>query len=216
MSAVFWRSKRKSLAIFFAVGSLVLTVACGSEASEPAGSSEQSVAAAPSATVGQSLSIATPAPVSPTDTESPKTVATVGSGSGVPTTAAATTESSSATAVPPVQKAGSQSSTPVAPAATAGSQSSAPVVPAVTAGSQSGLSPTVAANETVVAPSGPNAISPPRSEPPAETPVLVNTPGPVANLAPDFRLPSIQGPEYALSDFRGEQPVLVVFYRAYW
>jgi len=47
-------------------------------------------------------------------------------------------------------------------------------------------------------------------------PVLVNTPVPVANLAPDFRLPSIEGAEHTLSDFRGEQPVLVVFYRAYW
>ena len=47
-------------------------------------------------------------------------------------------------------------------------------------------------------------------------PVLINTPVPVTNLAPDFTLPSIQGTEYTLSDFRGEQPVLVVFYRAYW
>jgi len=35
-------------------------------------------------------------------------------------------------------------------------------------------------------------------------------------LAPDFTLPSIEGPEYTLSEYRGKQPVLVVFYRAYW
>jgi peroxiredoxin len=52
--------------------------------------------------------------------------------------------------------------------------------------------------------------------PQSTEPVLINTPVPVANLAPDFTLPSIQGTEYTLSDFRGEQPVLVVFYRAYW
>ena len=54
------------------------------------------------------------------------------------------------------------------------------------------------------------------SGPNIDTPVLVNTPGPVAMLAPDFTLPSIEGPEYTLSEYRGKQPVLVVFYRAYW
>jgi hypothetical protein len=53
------------------------------------------------------------------------------------------------------------------------------------------------------------------SQPPAD-PDLVNTPVPVSNEAPDFTLPSIQGSEYTLSSFQGEQPVLVVFYRAYW
>ena len=47
-------------------------------------------------------------------------------------------------------------------------------------------------------------------------PVLINTPGPVALLAPDFTLPSIDGQEYTLSELRGKQSVLVVFYRAYW
>ncbi len=47
-------------------------------------------------------------------------------------------------------------------------------------------------------------------------PPLINTPGPVANIAPDFTLPSIQGPEYTLTQFRGEKPVAIVFYRAYW
>jgi hypothetical protein len=53
--------------------------------------------------------------------------------------------------------------------------------------------------------------SPPPTEPP-----LINTPVPVANTAPDFTLPSVQGVEYTLSQFRGEKPVAVVFYRAYW
>jgi hypothetical protein len=53
--------------------------------------------------------------------------------------------------------------------------------------------------------------SPPPTEPP-----LINTPVPVANTAPDFTLPSVQGGEYTLSQFRGEKPVAVVFYRAYW
>jgi len=47
-------------------------------------------------------------------------------------------------------------------------------------------------------------------------PPLVNTPGSVTSTAPDFTLPSIQGAEYTLSQFRGEKPVVVVFYRAYW
>ena len=38
----------------------------------------------------------------------------------------------------------------------------------------------------------------------------------ISTMAPDFTLPSIQGPEYKLSDFRGKQPVVIVFYRAYW
>ena len=38
----------------------------------------------------------------------------------------------------------------------------------------------------------------------------------ISTVAPDFTLPSIQGPEYKLSDFRGKQPVVIVFYRAYW
>ncbi|MBT4126191.1 MAG: redoxin domain-containing protein [Chloroflexi bacterium] len=47
-------------------------------------------------------------------------------------------------------------------------------------------------------------------------PPLINTPAPVSNLAPDFTLPSVQGDEYTLSSFRGDKPVAVVFYRAYW
>jgi len=72
--------------------------------------------------------------------------------------------------------------------------------------------PTSTTSTTVSTPSAPEIETPPM---PTET-VLINTPVPVANLAPDFTLPSIQGTEYTLSDFRSEQPVLVVFYRAYW
>ncbi len=57
-------------------------------------------------------------------------------------------------------------------------------------------------------------VEDPTAEP--TEPPLVNTPGPVSNIAPDFTLPSIQGSEYTLSQFRGEKPVVVVFYRAYW
>ena len=62
--------------------------------------------------------------------------------------------------------------------------------------------------------SPPTSVSNP-SPPPTEPP-LINTPVPVANTAPDFTLASVQGVEYTLSQFRGEKPVAVVFYRAYW
>ena len=58
--------------------------------------------------------------------------------------------------------------------------------------------------------------SPPVAKSDPIEPPLVNTPGPVTSSAPDFTLPSIQGSEYTLSQFRGEKPVVVVFYRAYW
>jgi hypothetical protein len=66
--------------------------------------------------------------------------------------------------------------------------------------------PTAVADETPT-----QAALPEPTEPP-----LINTPVPVANTAPDFTLPSVQGPEYTLSSFQGEQPVAVVFYRGYW
>ncbi|MBT3995224.1 MAG: redoxin domain-containing protein [Chloroflexi bacterium] len=75
-------------------------------------------------------------------------------------------------------------------------------------------------SESVAATPVPNtpaaAASPSTTIPDPTEPPLVNTPGPVSNIAPDFKLPSIQGAEYTLSQFRGEQPVVVVFYRAYW
>jgi hypothetical protein len=68
------------------------------------------------------------------------------------------------------------------------------------------------------APTAPTATPVPTQTPaplPTE-PVLINTPVPIENLAPDFTLPSIKGDEYTLSQFRGKQPVVIVFYRAYW
>jgi len=57
----------------------------------------------------------------------------------------------------------------------------------------------------------PTVIAPVATEPP-----LINTPVPVTNAAPDFALPSVQGPEYTLSQFREDKSVAVVFYRGYW
>jgi len=68
--------------------------------------------------------------------------------------------------------------------------------------------PTPAPTESIEA-TKPAIVEP--TEPP-----LINTPSPVANLAPDFTLPSVLGNEYTLSQFRGDKPVAVVFYRAYW
>jgi hypothetical protein len=96
------------------------------------------------------------------------------------------------------------------------STTSAIVTPApniATATQVTSISPDEAAVETPAKPT-PTAMA---QAPEPTEPVLINTPVPVtADLAPDFTLPSIQGTEYTLSDFRGEQPVLVVFYRAYW
>ena len=52
--------------------------------------------------------------------------------------------------------------------------------------------------------------------PSVSDPPLINATIAVTNTAPDFTLPSVQGVEYTLSQFRGEKPVAVVFYRAYW
>ena len=35
-------------------------------------------------------------------------------------------------------------------------------------------------------------------------------------LAPDFTLPNANGPEVTLSELSAEQPVILVFYRAFW
>ncbi len=95
-----------------------------------------------------------------------------------------------------------------------GKQVSAALSATATVGLESEPSSAVAATETATSTPTPSTES--VSESGDDTPVLVNTPGPVSVLAPDFTLPSIQGPEYTLSEYRGKQPVLVVFYRAYW
>ena len=81
--------------------------------------------------------------------------------------------------------------------------------------------PTDAAEDLVtsaptIAPTSPD--TPQAKEPTAEPtePPLINTPGPVLNTAPDFTLPSVQGTDFTLSQFQGEKPVAVVFYRGYW
>ena len=78
------------------------------------------------------------------------------------------------------------------------------------------------------APAPPTATEAPATPPPAPTPqptpapVSKATAAPTAPPAPalptaaDFSLPSAQGPQYALSSFAGQQPVVVVFYRAFW
>lgn len=38
----------------------------------------------------------------------------------------------------------------------------------------------------------------------------------VSDSAPGFTLPSATGPEVSLVDFRGEESVVLVFYRAFW
>ena len=77
------------------------------------------------------------------------------------------------------------------------------------------------------APAPPTATDTP-APPPAPTPEPTATaaPEPAATSAPppaparpaavDFSLPSAQGPQYTLSSFAGQQPVVVVFYRAFW
>lgn len=67
------------------------------------------------------------------------------------------------------------------------------------------------ANVAPVATETPAQVAPVATEPP-----LINTPVPVVSGAPDFALPSVQGPEYTLSQFRDDKAVAVVFYRGYW
>ncbi len=39
---------------------------------------------------------------------------------------------------------------------------------------------------------------------------------PVGTIAPTFSLPAIDGSTVALAQFRGKQPVVLVFYRGWW
>ena len=50
----------------------------------------------------------------------------------------------------------------------------------------------------------------------APTAAPTEPPAPARPTAVDFSLPSAQGPQYTLSSFAGQQPVVVVFYRAFW
>jgi len=88
--------------------------------------------------------------------------------------------------------------------------------------------PTVEAASTATeAPAPPTATDTP-APPPSPTPQPTPTPAPQPAATPtpppaparpaavDFSLPSAQGPQYTLSSFAGQQPVVVVFYRAFW
>jgi hypothetical protein len=59
----------------------------------------------------------------------------------------------------------------------------------------------------------PEQVYPPEASQPDPDPPVAQ---PVVDFAPDFHLASVQGPAHRLSDYRGNQPVVVVFYRAFW
>ena len=212
MGAVFGRKNRVLPAISFVAALLLLTVACGDNLSGPSLPSGQQVGAAPSAEAEQPPSTPTPVPATP------GAVAAVGSESKSNTPPATATGAESNT--PPATATGAESKPDASPAQATGAdaKSDTPPAPTATAVSKSDTSSTVAATETATPTGTPVPAPAAVSETPAPTslPILVNTPGPVAMLAPDFTLPSIQGPEYTLAEYRGKKPVLVVFYRAYW
>ena len=82
-----------------------------------------------------------------------------------------------------------------------------------------------AAPAATAAPAPPTATDTPAPAPTPQ-PAATAAPEPAATSAPppaparpaavDFSLPSAQGPQYTLSSFAGQQPVVVVFYRAFW
>ncbi|MGB1748986.1 MAG: hypothetical protein ACPHK0_04305 [Dehalococcoidia bacterium] len=59
----------------------------------------------------------------------------------------------------------------------------------------------------------PEPVDPPEASQPDPDPAVTQ---PVVDFAPDFHLASVQGPAHRLSDYRDNQPVVVVFYRAFW
>ena len=111
------------------------------------------------------------------------------------------------------------SGTPVAPGATSMpvAEATATAVAVPTAEATATAVPTAAATATVV----PAPTAPAATATPAPMPTVAPPPGPevgvdVGDLAPAFALRSLAGPEVSLASFRGEGPVAVVFYRAFW
>ena len=71
------------------------------------------------------------------------------------------------------------------------------------------------ATDTPAPPPAPTPQPTPTSDPqPPATPTP--PPAPARTAAVGFSLPSAQGPQYTLNSFAGQQPVVVVFYRAFW
>ncbi len=61
------------------------------------------------------------------------------------------------------------------------------------------------------------ADSPTGRREPTQTPQPTEVPPHgLLETAPDFTLPNANGPEVTLSDLSAEQPVVLVFYRAFW
>ena len=81
-----------------------------------------------------------------------------------------------------------------------------------------------AATEAPAPPTATDTPAPPTAATAQPTPAPVSQetaaptppPAPARAAAVDFSLPSAQGPQYTLSSFAGQQPVVVVFYRAFW
>jgi cytochrome oxidase Cu insertion factor (SCO1/SenC/PrrC family) len=81
-----------------------------------------------------------------------------------------------------------------------------------------------AATEAPAPPTATDTPAPPPAPTPQATPASVPQPpatptppaAPARAAAVDFSLPSAQGPQYTLNSFAGQQPVVVVFYRAFW
>ncbi|MCY3912399.1 MAG: hypothetical protein OXG43_04020 [Chloroflexi bacterium] len=89
----------------------------------------------------------------------------------------------------------------------------APVAEAAPTATEAPVPPT--ATDTPAPPPAPTPQPTATQAPqPAATPTP--PPAPARAAAVDFSLPSAQGPQYTLSSFAGQQPVVVVFYRAFW